>query len=48
MLAGHDVLIIGVGMLLLYADIGQYYIIHGRTMKGYLSDWGTYLKRLVS
>ncbi len=48
MIAGHDVIIIGAGLLLMYADIGQYYVIHDRSLAGYLGGWKADLKRLFS
>jgi len=48
MIAGHDVLIVGLGVLLIYADLGWYYIINDRSLRGYLSSWKRDIRKLVS
>ena len=41
------VLIAGVGALLIYADVGMYYVINN-TVKGYFGSWKHDLKSLVT
>lgn len=48
MTAGFGVIFIGSGLLLLYADVGQYYVINNRSLAGYLGGWKADLKRLFS
>ncbi len=43
----QDIAIGAVSALLIYADIGAYYVINGK-ISGYLGSWKNYLKELVT
>jgi len=43
----HDIAIVSIGSLLVYADVAIHYRLNG-TIKGYLSSWKKDFKRLVA
>lgn len=43
----HDIAIGAVGALLIYADLGAYYVINGK-VGGYLGSWKKYFKELLT
>lgn len=47
MTAGYDIILLSVGLLLLYSDIGYHYAVN-RSLSGYLCSWKRDLKRLIS